>query len=346
MRFSMPMPRNLLLCALILALTAWAAAAIAAVRIYPGATDKPADPGFIYNRTIFDCQPADSLTITVTTAVTLSDSTIGRESLIGSYPCAPWLEAGPELIYKLNVAAPLNLTGILRDNVFDLDLFLLNDCDSDSCLVGESVNFSADLDPGIYYLVVDTPSIDSNNQPDTFNLALTARPLGLPEAACIEAEAEANFITCANDTFSVPGPHDLSGQPNLVSVNECGTTPKTAGERWYALTQGPGQQVTVQVSNVAENLDVNLWLFDRCGTDATCLQFVDENVANLGEELTWTNEHPSQNITVYLAVDAVREPAVEPGEDPIPMAFDLQVLCQGSVPTAKTSFGSLKSLYR
>jgi len=343
MRFSMPMPRNLLLCALTLVLLTTAATAQAETRIYPGAVDKPADPDYIYNRSVFDCLPPDSLTITINTVVTLSDSTIGRTSLINSYPCAPWAEAGPELIYRLNVAAPLNLSGVLKDNVLDLDLFLLNDCDSDSCLVGESVNFSADLDPGIYFLVVDTAGSNANNQ-DRFTLELTARELGVPAAACVEAEA--NFITCANDTFTVPGEHDLYGQPNLISVYDCGTTPKTAGERWYSLTQGPGGQVTIVVSGVAENLDVNLWLFTGCGPEAICLGFADNNVANLGETLTWTNEHPTENVTVYLAVDAVREPETPPGGNPVSMAYDLQILCQGSVPTSQKSFGSFKSLYR
>ena len=347
MRFSMPMPRNLLLCALVLLLTTAAITAQAETRIYPGSIDKPADPNYVYNRAVFDCTPPDSMTIKVNTVVTLSDSTIGRTSLIDSYPCAPWAEAGPELIYRLDVAAPLNLSGILSGNVFDLDLFLLDGCDSDACLVGESVNFSADLDPGIYFLVVDTPSGDPNNQADHFSLELTARELGIPAAACIEADA--NFITCANDTFTVAGEHDLYGQPNLVTVYDCGTSPKTAGERWYSLTQGPGGQVTIVVTPVqgfSENLDVNLWLFTGCGPDAICLGFADDNVADLGETLTWTNEHPTENVTVYLAVDAVREPETPPGGDPIPMSYDLQILCQGSVPTTKTSFGSFKSLYR
>ncbi len=344
MRFSMPMPRNLLLCALTLLLATASTSSWAATRIYPGTIDKPADPDFIYNRTVFDCQPADSLTITVTTSITLSDSTIGRPSQIDGYPCAPWAEAGPELIYRLDVAAPLNLTGVLHENDFDLDLFLLNDCDSDSCLVGESVNFSADLDAGIYYLIVDTASGDSNNMPGTFSLDLTARVRGLPAAAC--AAAEANFITCANDTFTVPGTHDLFGQDNLVSEYDCGTAPKNAGERWYALTQGPGGIVSAVVSGVAENLDVSLWLFAGCGPEAECLQFVDHNTADQGETLTWTNEHASDNVTVYLAVDAVREPETAPGDDPVLMSYTLEVLCQGSVPTTKTSFGSFKSLYR
>ena len=118
------------------------------------------------------------------------------------------------------------------------------------------------------------------------------------------------------------------------------------GERWYALTQGPGGQVTVVVSGVAENLDVNLWLFTGCGPNAVCLGYADDNLANQGEVLTWTNEHPTENVTVYLAVDAVREPETPPDSDPPLMSYSLQILCQGSVPTKETSFGSLKSLYR
>lgn len=343
MRYSMPMPRNLLLWGpLFLVLSA--VPARAGSHAYAVAGEKPDDPSFVYDRTVFDCQPPDQLTVELGSSFTLADSTIGRPTLINGYPCAAWSETGPELIYRLDVVSDLQLTAVLSTSTFDLDLFLLNDCDSDSCLVGASTSFIADLEADTYYLIVDTAGHPPANRADTFTLELTTRAQGLPAEACTAAEAA--FVTCLDDTFSLPEIQDLFGQPNLVGVYDCGTSPKNAGENWYALAQGPSGQVDVTVGDVVPGLDVNLWLFAGCGPEAVCLQFVDSNLSGLGETLTWTNEDETENVTVYLAVDAIRETVPPEGQETAPMTYSIRFECQGSVPVAETSLGSLKSLYR
>ncbi len=337
MQFSMLNSRNILTMALVPILALVAFVIPASAHLYPGTDLKPADPNYSYNKSVFECQPPDSLTLMVNTITTLADSTIGRPSTIGSYPCAPWSESGPELIYRLNVATDLQLSAVLADST-DLDLFLLDDCDTDNCLVGANTNFSIDLAPGIYYLIVD-----SVNDPGRFTLELSTREQGVPLAVC--EPGGAMMVSCANDTTVATG-ENLFDQPDFIRDYTCGASPKKSGENWYALEQGPGNLITVQVTNVVENMDVNLWLFEGCGPDAVCLQYIDDTLAGENESLTWTNSHATENVTVYLAVDAIRRIEPIPPFSEAFMTYDIEFQCQGSVPVTKTPFGSLKSLYR
>lgn len=300
--------------------------------------EKPADPAFVYNRTVFDCNPPDSLTVKIGSVTTLSDSTIGRQNLISGYPCALWAENGPELIYRLDVAANLELQARLRttDTEVDLDLFLLNDCDSDSCLVGANTEFTAELEAGIYYLVVDGASSAPFFE-GAFDLELTARPPGLPATICEPGGAIA--VVCA-DTNVVREGETLFGQTDQVRIYDCGTFPKTSGEIWYAVTVAVEREVVINTINVQPAFDTCLWVFASCGPDAQCVDFVDANLAGSGESVTLINESGSAT-TWYVAVDAVRPP----GSEALGI-FDIQFQCQSNVPTAKTSLGGLKSLYR
>ncbi len=332
--------RNILpvISALLAVLTA--ASVLAARPIYRGLDDKPADPLYTPSRAVFDCQPPDSLTLTVGSTVTLADSTVGRDMLVNSYPCAPWAETGHELIYRLNVAADLQLAARLSDlDAFaDLDLFLLTDCDSDSCLVGANTEFGLELTAGIYFLIVDTTApLDTTTTRGTFTLTLETRPLGVPDAIC---EAGGSLpVTCDGTTISIAD-ENLFEQPDLIREYDCGTSPKTSGELWYAVTLPGTHEVTINVINVSVDLDVNLWLFDGCGPTAACLRFVDDNLGSEGETLTWVNDLDVP-VTAYLAVDAVRPPSVSAAG-----AYTIEFQCQSNVPVSSTSFGSLRALYR
>ena len=53
------------------------------------------------------------------------------------------------------------------------DIFLMTDCDTDSCLVGDNTELAAVLVPGTYYLAVDT--FGSNTAPGgPYTLTLSA----------------------------------------------------------------------------------------------------------------------------------------------------------------------------
>ena len=331
---AMPKSRNILAGGLLLLLLA-PALAQGFTFLAGSPVEKPADPGFVYNRTVFDCLPPDSLTITIGSATTLSDSTLGRANVITGYPCAPWSETGPELVYRVDIAAPMQLHARLQiaDPLVDLDLFLLGDCDSDSCLVGANTEFTAELEAGIHYLVVD----GANGAAGLFDLVLTSRPLGLPDSIC--EPGGATEVVCGDSTIEITG-ESLFEQPDLLRSYACGTSPKTAGEIWYAVTLPPERDVVINVVNVQPVFDTCLWVFTSCGPTAQCDRFVDANLAGSGESVTLTNE-TTGDLVWYVAVDAVRPPTSE-----LLGGFDIQFQCQSNVPTAKTSFGGLKSLYR
>lgn len=324
----------------VLLLLAAAIQTAGATPIYRGLDDKPADPAYSPTLAPFTCQPADSLTLTVGATATLADSTIGREMVLNGYPCAPWAETGPELIYRLDLAGNLELSARLSDmdGAADLDLFLLNDCETDSCLVGANTEFRLELTAGIYFLIVDTTApLDTTKTSGTFTLNLSTRPLGVPESICETGGALP--VDCAGETITITG-EDLFDQPNLIQTYSCGTSPKTSGDLWYRVSQPGVHEVTINVRDVAPDLDVNLWLFDSCGPDAQCLQFVDKNLGSEGETLTWINPDATP-VTAWLAVDAVR-PQTGAGLG----SYTIDFQCQSDVPNEATSFGTLKALYR
>ena len=121
-------------------------------------------------------------------------------------------------------------------------------------------------------------------------------------------------------------------------------------EAWYTLTlpapvdnQFGGQdfsQVKVEFTALAPTLDVALWLFDGCGINPTCLDFVNDRIGGVPETMTYRNE-TDQEMTVFLAVDCWRPPT-ESGTGYFTVKFTTDII----VPTENTSFGSLRSLYR
>jgi len=183
--------RNVLLacCSLLL----WAGPISAAVLHVVGGSDvKPPDPGFVYNRSVFDCTPLLTLPLNIGLTGSLVDDTTGGTNLIDSYPCAPWQEMGPEHIYRLDVAAgdTLQFWAGLRDMDpdIDLDIFLLNGCDTDSCLIGANTELTADLTGGSYYLIIDGAGSGSNFAEGPYTLDITARYIGVPPEICDPGE--------------------------------------------------------------------------------------------------------------------------------------------------------------
>ena len=331
-------PRNALAGLAAALLVGAVAPALAGDAVFRGFDDKPADPTYSYNRADFDCLPPDSLALAPGESATLADSTTGRTNLIASYPCAPWSEGGPELIYKLRVTDALELTAILGGTAadVDLDIFLLSDCTTDSCLVGANTEFRLTLTAGVYFLVVDGASLPSVSAGD-FTLDLVTREVGVPLAICDGGGALP--IACAGETITITD-ETLFEQPDLIRQYDCGTSPKSSGDVWYAVTLPGTHEVTINVRDVGPDLDTNLWLFAGCGPTAVCLDFADQNLAGSGETLTWINDSEDP-LTVYLAVDAVRPPdSANAG------LYTIDFQCQSNVATENTSFGSLKALYR
>lgn len=298
-----------------------------------GIDEKPADPDYLPSRTVFDCSGRDTLVLAPGMVEVLADDTSDGLSDLDSYPCVPWNEFGREHIYRLEVGEPLELWAALRDlGSIDLDLFLLSDCDSESCLVGVNTEFGIALDPGTYYLVVDGYGTSSSTA-GPYTLELETRWPGLAPAACTDATAIACTETVTTESDS------LYNLQNLIQTYDCGADPLRGGERWYAVELAGEHEATFTVTTSLATLDLALWLFAGCGPDAVCLGFANNKIGGQPETLVHSNETVDL-VTVYLAVDSPRP--VDDEQD----TFTIDFNCQSIVANEKTSWGTLRALYR
>ncbi len=340
--------RNMLLvclCALLLS----GSLSAAVLQISGDGDAKPPVPDFVYNRAPFDCAPLQVLNLTVGLAGSLVNDTTGGPSNIDGYPCAPWPEASPEHIYKLVVAAgdTLQVQAVLTniDPDIDHDLFLLSGCDTDSCLIGASTELTATLTGGTYYLIVDGYSHGGINE-GPYTLEYKNRHLGVHELVC--APGVATVVDIAAPETILGG--NLFNLFDAVQEFECSPIQLKGGEQWYTLTmpapidnQFGGKNFSefkVIFTEIAPSLDVALWLFDGCGISPTCLDYVNDRTGGQPETLTYRNE-TADEIQVYLGVDCFRAPT-----EPVTGFFTIQFNTDTIVPTEKTSFGSLRALYR
>ncbi len=303
------------------------------------ATDKfpkPADPLFSPARITFDCTPLQTLHLSPGFLDTLRNDTTGGESLIPGYSCAAWPEEGPEHIYRLELSETMEIFAGLRDlDSVDLDLFLLNACDTDSCLVGANLEFSIILEPGTYHLIVDGAGT-SNPAEGPYSLVIETRYFGLPPEICtdggsIPLECQASTLSLVDSTF---------GQPNLMQTYECSPIVERGGEIWYEITLHSYHEFTAQTTYLPPNLDAALWLFDSCGPEAQCLAFADDGVGGVAESLSWTNNN-HEPLVIYLGFDSYRMVDTEEGG-----AFEMDLICQSMVATSPSSWESLRARYR
>jgi hypothetical protein len=303
------------------------------------ATDKfpkPEDPFFHAPRIVFDCTAIDTLDLSPGLIDSLQNDTTGGPTNLPGYNCSLWSEEGPEHIYRLNVATELEFWAGLRDmGEIDLDIFLLNDCDTDSCLVGANTELSIVLDPGTYYLIIDGAGTNASNA-GPYTLAMESRWIGLPPEVCQAGYAEP--IACGIDTTSIEG--SLFDLPNHVQMFDCSPIIERGGEAWFAITLEPHHEFIAQTTSLALFLDAAIWIFDDCGSNAQCLAFADDNLAGLPESLGWANDSDDP-LTIYLALDCYRAPESETAG-----AFWIDLTCLSNVPNEKTNWGSIRSRFR
>ena len=219
----------------------------------------------------------------------------------------------------------------------DLDLFLLDGCDTDQCLAGANTELQMLLPAGTYWLVVDGYG-SSSPAAGPYTLTLETRWPGVPPQVCLPGGATA--VTCANEIITIEG--DLLGTTNLLQAYACSPSLVTGGEQWYAVTLPGLHQVSVPAVPVLSpsTLDLVLWLFDGCGSSALCLDYVDLKAGGQVETLAFENLS-ADPVTVYLAVDARRAPTVAGSGE-----FTLSFKCKDNVATEVESAGSVKAMWR
>jgi len=284
-------------------------------------------------RVALDCSSPDStLAVTVASADTLSGDTTGGTSQAERYSCVSWTESGPERMYRLDVSGDVELRASLSDlGANDLDLFLLDACDTDACIAHANRELVAWLSTGTYYLMVD----GYRGAQGSYTLALTGRYPGVPPEICEPGGTDETYVPTESGMIEHSG--NLFGKPNRIQTYTCSEVLEAGGEFWYAITLPDSGSLSVDFTTVADSLDVALWLFDGCGTTAECLGFADDRVSGQPEQLEWENL-TGGTATVYMAVDCFRPPSSEFNGD---YTLGLDV-----VPTEQRSLSGIKALFR
>jgi len=293
--------------------------------------DQPLKGGLYTITAPFDCFARDTVTLTTDLDTVFTGNTIGNPSTIQGYACQPWVESGGEDMFQLVVTEPVRLDASLQDYTADLDLFLLSDCDSDSCLAGVNSRFGLVLDPGIYWLSVDGFQGDSG----TYGLHLVGSFAGVDTLICHADTAKAVSLPAGGGTYN--DTDSIFGHANLMPFDErCSQFHEDAGEVWYALTMPHRYQLTITVAS--PYFDIALWLFDGCGATANCLDFVDVGVLGEDEIIEYSNLSGAE-VTLYFGVDGFRAPSTE-----LEGNYELSVI--GALPGERNSLGAVKQLYR
>jgi len=307
---------------------------------------KPPSPDYSYMRAAIDCTPIAALNLGLGYSGSLVGDTTGGTNQVTSYPCAPWNESGPENIYQMVVAQgdtlQIHAEIVNLDPDVDHDLFLLNACDTDSCIVSDNTEFAVDLTEGTYFLIIDGYGGDAG----PYTVDISVGFVGLPPYVC--APGFATVVDVAQPSTSFEG--NLWNKLDSLTGYRCSPILLKGGETWFSLVM-PGavgnqfggmdySQFTVDLTQVYSTLDIGFWLFDGCGTSPVCLDYVNDGTAGQLESLTYRNES-DQEVQVYLGVDCFNAPA-ELGTGMFSLEFTTDIIA----PTEKTSFGSLRALYR
>lgn len=275
-----------------------------------------------------DCSSAVAVELSIWAEIALEGSTEGIPDSCNSYSCEEWNESGGEIIYELQVDQGIILHATLFSES-DLDLILLSDCDPDLCIGMASSEFSAEIDSGTYYLIVDGYLGESG----AFTITLETMPAYLLQEVCDSATP----IECSPVQTTIDS--NLFEQPNMIETADCNEFLERGGEQWFSVVLP--DTATVDISLTQLFFDGAIWMFSDCGPDAECIAFADQGTLEEPEEMTWRNDTGSTT-TVYIGIDSFM-----PVEDTGGGSFSLGITCEGiELPAVKSSWGAMKSRFR
>jgi hypothetical protein len=81
-----------------------------------------------------NCTSPFFLTVRPGYSFNFSGDTTGKPMLTDQYSCSSWPEAGPEVVYQIHsTAIHGDLSATLTNLTSDLDIFIVEYCDSDRC---------------------------------------------------------------------------------------------------------------------------------------------------------------------------------------------------------------------
>lgn len=239
------------------------------------------------------CTPICDNAIPIQCNETLSGTTIGKKKIIDKYSCTPWNESGPEVIYSITTTQPGDLTASLTNMTGNLDVFILNACNPDSCLT--KGNYNAVLEnapPGTYYIVVD----GYEGAEGDYQLTVTCGDLDCSNAVPLECGA----IYTGN----------TSAESNKVMLYDCLTFSSYTGpEKVHTVTTTEPGDLTVFLDAHNGN-SLGVFILSDCDPK--------QCVANGVTTATYANAPPG---LYYIVVD---------GANGAKGSYDLQIVCSNN----------------
>ena len=201
---------------------------------------------------------------------TSGDTRLGTNQTL-QYACNNYYYPGKELIYQFSVDSTseveIRLTGIEIGE--DLDLYLLESCDKNSCIKSSTRTFNEEegllIERAVagrnYYLVVD----GYNGSESTFNLELRCygytqctRPEGCPP---FQLRCDENEIVC--DQIIEGNTADGRSEVDIFSCKDAYTSGR---ELIYQFHNETAQDIKIRLFDLEDNLD--LYLLDACSRHA------------------------------------------------------------------------------
>ena len=139
---------------------------------YPGTPDEPVLMG--------DATTVSSAVTLPVVFVDSRDTSESPSSLIDSYPPNTLDESGPEYYYAFTIDEPVYFAGELllpEGDMVDIDIHLLSSLNPLTLIERDNHKIYAELEPGTYYVVLDSFGGDLSAGPYTLNITLRAQNL-------------------------------------------------------------------------------------------------------------------------------------------------------------------------
>ncbi len=214
-----------------------------------------------------DCNNAIEL---INGAPYTNSTSIGASNVAG-YSCIGWNEPGNEVVHYIEITADSSLFVNLQftNPSADLDIFLLSECDEQSCLrFGDNFLFYSSASPATYYIVVDSfKTVITDYTVTAYIYQHTPTPTGTPGTALDCSEPIAMICGVPYNGSTIEAPSQVHGY-------NCITYPQGGPEVVHSVNIYNQASLTARLSNVTmfENLDV--FILDACNENA-CLAFGD-----------------------------------------------------------------------
>ena len=243
----------------------------------------------------------------------------GSTDLINEYSCDPSLdESGSEYIYVFEAPLAGEYTITLTGLTADLDLFILNEVDPDSCdpnecvaysdnsgTSDESVSITAGAPGDVGYFVVD----GFEGAASDYTIEVSC-----PDGLCGDTSDAVDTLDCVFDTISGD---NSAGDSVIDEWTGCTTADNTGPEVFYAFTPNVTGDYTVELTGLSADIDLFVVEADEATGACDVEACLDDSRAggSSDEEIFIALE---SGVTYFLVVD---------GYNGNSSSFDLSITC-------------------